>query len=112
MHEFMKRSREIFASDVVPLAKKYSVAIGVFLFGLHLHAQAFEWNPFWDREDAYESESFPETSTSGYESLLSREIYGDEELGQIVTARWLMTLGILIWVGARYDLFQRLGKRS
>ena len=71
----------------MPFLKKYGVALGVFCFGFHLHAQVEEMWPLW------------------HDGLL--EDYVDEPQTQAVTGRWLMLAGLGIWVGVRYGLFER-----
>jgi len=96
MNEVVEKGKEIFVSDVLPFLKKYGVAIAIFLFGLHLHAQVFEWSPFWDDSD----------------SLLYNSIDYDLRQTQAVTARWLMISGCVIIVAVHYDFFHRLRQRT
>ena len=78
-------------SRIIPLAKKYGVAVALFLFGIHLHAQVYQWQPFW------------------VDGFLSN--YGASgEATQAVTARWLMIAGVGLWVAIRYGLLARLGR--
>jgi hypothetical protein len=76
---------------MLSLLKKYGVPVALFLFGLHLHAQVYEWAPFW--EDGF---------------LCNYSAIGEQT--QAVTGRWLMIAGFLAWLGVRYGLFARLGR--
>jgi hypothetical protein len=79
--------------------KKYGVALGVFFFGFHLHAQAMGMWPFWEYVELY---------GSIYDADLLARRLGDKADNQMVTGRWLMLAGLGIWVGVRYGLFERL----
>lgn len=91
----LKERIQNFRGAAAPILRKYGMAIGLFLFGIHLHAQVEYWSPLWDkgRISPYD------------ESLLYKRVYNPE--GQIVTARWLMLSGICIWMVSRYGLFER-----
>ena len=80
-------------SLTLSLIKKYGLAVALFLFGLHLHAQVFEWQPFW---------------RNGF--LSNYSAVGEQT--QAVTARWLMLAGFLTATGIRYGLLTRLGRRD
>ncbi len=86
----------------VPFLKKYGVALGVFCFGFHLHAQAMGMHPLWHywKHPLY---------TSEYENvgILAKVTLLDKADNQAVTGRWLMLAGLGIWVGVRYGLFER-----
>ena len=83
----------------MPFLKKYGVALGVFCFGFHLHAQATQMWPLW-AEEMWEVRG-PDPEGPFYKRL------GAMADNQAVTARWLMLAGLGIWVGVRYGLFER-----
>jgi hypothetical protein len=90
-------------SKAWPFLRKYGMAIAVFLFGLHLHAQARRWGPLWD----YGMFGGEVTCKAILFSPMSEE----EASSQMVTARWFMILGILIWTGVHYGILEHLKKR-
>ena len=87
---------KVFFSDrVMPLIKKYGFSAVIVVFGLHLHAQAYRWEPFWDFED-------------GEPSMLYKRLSNSMAQTQAVTARWFILIGMLIGTGLYCGLLDRI----
>ena len=76
-------------------AKKYGVAVALFVFGYHLNAEVYEWGPFWNEG-----------------SIFYRDDWSMDPVHQVVTARWLMIIGSVVWIGTHFGIFSRLGRRN
>jgi len=87
--------KDFFREQVLPLVKRYGFSAAIFVFGLHLHAQTYRWQPFWDDE----------------RSILYKSFYGDLAQTQAVTARWLILTGILLGTAVHLGIIDRV-KRS
>ena len=91
--------KDFFRERVLPLIKKYWFSAAIVVFGLHLHAQAYMWEPFWDIND-------DDTS-----SILFTLFSEGMRQTQAVTARWLILTGILLGTGVHLGIIDRV-KRS